>query len=145
MSAAKFIMQKSQAWSGLTLRNHISQLFGSQPQLISPLTTVLLQNSGMNNLDTTLSLFPEKIIATADDFVWKVVGSDERNIALVEARYNGAIVDGATVGVGAGRATFELVFAEKWFTKMHLIAGNRPDTYQVRIIEDPYEEGSNYV
>ena len=145
MSAGKFIMTKSQAWSGLTLKNHISQLFGSQPQLISPLTTVLLQNSGMKNLDTTLSLFPEKIIATADDFVWKVVGSDERNIALVEARYNGAIVDGATVGVGAGRATFEMVFAEKWFTKMHLIAGNRPDTYQVRIIEDPYEEGSNYV
>ena len=145
MSAGKFIMTKSQAWSGLTLKNHISQLFGSQPQLISPLTTVLLQNSGMKNLDTTLSLFPEKIIATADDFVWKVVGSDERSIALVEARYNGAIVDAVTVGVGAARATFEMVFAEKWFTKMHLIAGHRPDTYQMRIIEDPYEEGSNYV
>ena len=127
MSLGKFVMTKGKAWSGLTLKNHIGAIFGSQPQLVSPLTTVLLQNSGMKNLDTTLSLFPEKIIATADDFVWKVVGSDERSIPLVEARYNGAVVDANTVGVGAARATFEMVFNEKWFTKMHLIAGNRPE------------------
>lgn len=142
---SKFQMTKGMAWSGLTLKNHIGALFGSQPQLISPLTTVLLQNSGMKNLDTTLSLFPEKILPTADDFVWKVVGSDERNIPLVEARYNGAVVTDATVGVGAARSTFELVFGEKWFTKMHLIAGHRPDVYQMRVLEDPYEDGQNYV
>jgi hypothetical protein len=145
MSIGKWVMTKGQAWSGITLKNHISQLFGQSPQLISPLTTVLLQNSGMKNLDTTLSLFPEKVLNTADDFVWKVVGSDERNIPLVEARYNGAVVDVNTVGVGEARATFELVFAEKWFTKMHLIAGHRPDVYQMRILEDPYEDGQNYV
>jgi hypothetical protein len=145
MSLGKFVMTKGKAWSGMTLKNHIGAIFGSQPQLISPLTTVLLQNSGMKNLDTTLSLFPEKVIPTSADFVWKVVGSDERNIPLVEARFNGAVVDDSTVGVGAARAIFELVFPEKWFTKMHLIAGHRPDVYQMRILEDPYEEGQNYV
>lgn len=142
----KFVMTKSQAWSGLTLENHIGQLFGKQPELVSPLTTVLLQNSGMKNLDTTLSLFPEKTLsAGTSEFVWKVVGSEERNIPLVEARFNGLVVDTNTVGVGIARATFELVFGEKWFTKMHLIAGHRPDVYQMRILEDPYEEGQNYV
>lgn len=145
MSIGKFVMTKGKAWSGLTLKNHIGALFGSKPHLITPLTTVLLQNSGMKNLDTTLSMFPEKTIPTADDFVWKVVGSDERNIPLVEARFEGAVVDSNTTGVGAGRATFQLVFPEKWFTKMHLIAGHRPDVYQMRILEEPYEEGSNYV
>lgn len=145
MSIGKFVMTKGQAWSGLTLKNHIGAIFGSKPQLISQLTTLLLQNSGIKNLDTTLSMFPEKIIPTSDDFVWKVVGSDERSIPLVEARFAGAVVDGATTGVGAGRATFEMVFPEKWFTKMHLIAGHRPDIYQMRIISEPFEEGSNYV
>lgn len=144
-SLGKFVMTKGKAWSGMTLKNHIGAIFGSQPQLVSPLTTVLLQNSGMKNLDTTLSLFPEKVLATSDDFVWKVVGSDERNIPLVEARWNGAVVTNVTTGVGAGRGTFEMVFAEKWFTKMHLIAGHRPDVYQMRILEEPYEEGQNYV
>lgn len=145
MSLGKFVMTKGKAWSGLTLKNHIGAIFGSQPQLVSPLTTVLLQSSGMKNLDTTLSLFPEKVLNTADDFVWKVVGSDERNIPLVEARAFGAVVDTNTVGVGIGRSKFELVFSEKWFTAMHVIAGPRPDVYQIRITDEPYEEGSNYV
>ena len=138
-------MTKGKAWSGLTLKNHIGAIFGSQPQLVSPLTTVLLQNSGAKNLDTTLSLFPEKILNTADDFVWKVVGSDERNIPLVEARFQGSVVTSGTVGVGIARTKFQLVFGEKWFTKMHIIAGPRPDVYQIRILEEPYEEGGLYV
>jgi len=145
MSLGKFVMTKGKAWSGLTLKNHIGAIFGSQPQLVSPLTTVLLQNSGMKNLDTTLSLFPEKVLNSADDFIWKVVGSDERNIPLVEARFQGSVVDANTTGVGIARTVFQLVFAEKWFTKMHLIAGPRPDVYQMRILSEPYEEGSNYV
>jgi len=145
MSLGKFVMTKGKAWSGLTLKNHIGAIFGSQPQLVSPLTTVLLQNSGMKNLDTTLSLFPEKILNTADDFVWKVVGSDERNIPLVEARFQGSVVTSGTVGVGIARTKFQLVFGEKWFTKMHIIAGPRPDVYQIRVLEEPYEEGGLYV
>ena len=145
MSLGKFVMTKGKAWSGLTLKNHIGAIFGSQPQLVSPLTTVLLQNSGMKNLDTTLSLFPEKVLNSADDFVWKVVGSDERNIPLVEARFQGSVVNANTTGVGIARTTFQLVFGEKWFTKMHVIAGPRPDVYQIRILSEPFEEGSNYV
>src|SRR5690606_14584184 len=123
MSLSKFVMTKGKAWSGLTLKNHIGAIFGSQPQLVSPLTTVLLQNSGMKNLDTTLSLFPEKMLETSDDFVWKVVGSDQRNIPLVEARAGGSVVQSNDTGVGAARAVLEFVFAEKYFSKVHVIAG----------------------
>lgn len=138
-------MTKGKAWSGLTLKNHIGAIYGLQPQLVSPLTTVLLQNSGMKNLDTTLSMFPEKVLNSSDDFIWKVVGSDERNIPLVEARVNGTVVQSSDTGIGAARNQIELVFAEKWFTKVHVIAGPRPDVYQFRLLEDPYEEGGNYV
>ncbi len=145
MSLGKFVMTKGKSWSGLTLKNHIGAIFGSRPQLVSPLTTVLLQNSGMKNLDTTLSLFPEKTIETSDDFIWKVVGSDERNIPLVEARAAGSVITGGDTGVGAARGIIELVFAEKYFTKVHVIAGNKPDLYQFRILSEPTEEGGNYV
>lgn len=145
MSVGKYVMTKGKHWSGLTLKNHIGAIFGSKPQLASKLTTVLLQESGMKNLDTTLSKFPEKTLETSEDFIWKLVGSDERNIPLVEARYNGSVVEDGDTGVGAARSTFELVFGEKWFTKVHVIAGIRPDIYQIRILEDPREEGGLYV
>src|SRR5690606_18751286 len=141
MSIGKFVMTKGKSWSGLTLKNHIGAIFGSKPQLVSNLTTVLLQNSGMKNLDTTLSMFPEKVLETSDDFVWKLVGSDEQNVALVEARYQGSVVTDSDTGVGQGRNIIELVFNEKYFTKVHVIAGIRPDTYQYRLISDGKEEG----
>ena len=145
MAISKYVMTKGKSWSGLTLKNHIGAIYGLQPQLVSPLTTVLLQNSGMKNLDTTLSMFPEKVLDTADDFVWKVVGSEERNIPLVEARWNGAVVEANDTGVGAGRGTIELVFEEKYFSDVQIIAGIRPDTYQYRLISDAVEDGGNFI
>lgn len=145
MSLGKFVMTKGRAWSGLTLKNHIGAIFARQPQLVSKLTTVMLQASGMKNLDTTLSLFPEKTLESAEDFIWKLVGSDERNLPLVEARYNGQVVTGEDTGIGEARTEFELVFSEKIFTIMQVIAGPRPDTYQTRIIAEPFEENGNYV
>lgn len=145
MSVGKFVVTKGKHWSGLTLKNHIGAIFGSKPQLASKITTVLLQESGMKNLDTTLSMFPEKVLESTDDYVWKLVGSDERNIPLVEARYQGAAVTSSTTGVGAGRTEFELVFPEKWFTKVHVITGQKPDIYQIRILDEPVSEGGNYV
>lgn len=138
-------MTKGKSWSGLTLKNHIGAIFGSKPQLASDVTTVLLASSGMKNLDTTLSLFPLKTLESSDDFVWKLVGSEERNIPIVEARYAGVTVADVDTLVGAGRSKIELVFGEKYFSKVHIIAGMNPDVYQYRLLGDPYEEGGNYV
>jgi len=145
MSVGKFVMTKGKSWSGLTLKNHIGAIFGRQPQLASKLTTVLLQQSGMKNLDTTLSMFPEKTLESAEDFIWKLVGSDERNIPIVEARYNGSVVASGDVGIGKARSSYELVFAEKIFTVMHLLGGPNPDVYQHRVIAEPFEENGVYV
>lgn len=138
-------MTKGKSWSGLTLKNHIGAIFGNQPQLVSSLPVVLLQASGVKNLDTTLSQFPTHKLETSDDFVWKALGSDERNIPLVEARYGGSIVDANDTNVGEARATIELVFGEKMFTDVQVIGGENPDVYQFRILKDPEEEGGNYV
>lgn len=142
----KWVMTKGNSWSGITTANHTATLFGSKPELVTQLTTVLLQHSGMKNLDTTLSMFPEKkLSAGTTDFAWKVAASEERSIPLVEARYNGKVVEDTDEGIGKGRSLIELVYAEKYFTKMHVIVGHRPDVYQFRIIEEPYEDGTNYV
>ena len=145
MSVGKFVMTKGKSWSGTTLRNHIGAIFADQPHLVSGLPTILLANSGSKNLDTTLSLFPFYEIPSDKDFIWKLIGNEERNIPLVEARYNGATVTSSTTGVGAARSVIELVFGEKFFTDVHVIAGENPDDYQFRLISDASEEGGNYV
>lgn len=143
MSVGKFVMTKGKFWSGLTTRNHLGAIYGLKPQLASKITGILLQKAGMKNLDTVLSKIPVKYLEDEGDFIWKLVGSHERNIPLIEARFAGAVVQTGDAGVGSYREEIELVFGERWFTDVHVIAGNKPDVYQYRILEDPKPEGAN--
>lgn len=145
MSVGKFVMTQAKSFTGLTTRNHLGAIWQQAPQMASKITTQLLQESGMKNLDSFLNSMPVKYLETDDDFIWRLAGSSERNIPLVEARWQGAVVDENTTNVGAGRAPFELVFPERYFTDVHEIVGERPDTYRIRILDDPKEDGTNYV
>lgn len=143
MSVGKFVMTKGKYWSGLTTRNHLGMIYGTQPQMASKITGILLQKAGMKNLDTVLNMFPTKYLEDEGDFIWKLAGSHDRNIALVEARFEGAVVQEGDTNVGVDRAEIELVFAEKYFTDVHVIAGEKPDLYQYRILKDPEMDGVN--
>jgi hypothetical protein len=142
MSIAKYVMTKGKHWSGLTTRNHLGAIYQSKPQVASAITGILLQSAGMKNLDTVLNQFPTKMIDDEGDFTWKLIGAHERNIPLVKA-VDEAGTDVTSQTVGAGRAPFTLIFPEKWFTDVHVIAGNKPDLYQYRILGDPEQLGPN--
>lgn len=142
MSIAKYVMTKGKHWSGLTTRNHLGAIYQSKPQVASAITGILLQSGGMKNLDTVLSQFGTKMIDDEGDFTWKLIGAHERNIPLVKA-IDEAGTDVTTQVVGAGRAPFTLIFPEKWFTDVHVIAGNKPDLYQYRILGEPEQLATN--
>lgn len=66
-------------------------------------------------LETFISKFPTKQFDNDEEFVWDVIGSSKRNIPLVEARdENNNVVTAESPNVGAGTATFYLVFNEAW-------------------------------
>lgn len=143
MSIAKYVMTKGKHWSGLTTRNHLGAIYQSKPQVASKITGILLQSAGLKNLDTVLSQFPVKYLDDEGDFTWKLVGAHERNIPLLRAEVDGTIVADADSGVGANRKPITLIFPEKHFTDVHVIAGNKPDLYQYRILGEPEEIGVN--
>lgn len=143
MSVGKFVMTRGKFWSGLTTRNHLGAIYGTKPQVASKITGILLAKAGMKNLDTVLGMFPTKYIDDEGDFTWKLVGAHERNIPLIEARWQGAVVNGGTANVGALRGEIEFVFAEKHFTDVQVIAGEKPDLYQYRIKDEPVPDGPN--
>lgn len=141
----KFQMTRAQSWAGMTLKNNLAAIYGTQPQFASKVVTRLLAESGMQNLETVLNQFPTLYLDSDDDFVWKLIGSSERNIPLVEARYKGATVITSDTGVGANGESFELVFEEKWFSDVNVIVGEKNEIYQLRIISDPVPEGDTWV
>lgn len=141
----KFQVFESQSWSGLTTKNHLGEIYKIAPQKASNIVTKLLAFNYAPTLDTLLSKFPVKYFDTDDEFTWDLIGSMERNYPLVEARFNGAVVTSSDSGVGAGGGQIELVFAERAFSDVNLIVGEKNEIYPLRILEDPKPEGTNYV
>lgn len=104
-------------------------------------------------LNTFLSQYPTKTFADDSEYTWDVIGSNRRNIPLLEARdENGAIVDIDETAsgkhsddmVGVGTVPFYLVFKEDWFADQETIFGNDRN-YQFKILGDPKFEGTNAV
>ena len=80
------------------------------------------------------------------EYTWDVIGSNRRNIPLVEARLeDGNPVTSASGMVGANTAPFYLVFNEDWFADGEYITGNLNEIYQFRILGDPRMEGSQAI
>ena len=146
LAQGKFQVFEPQSWGGLTTKNHLSSIYRTSPQKASNIVTRLLSNSYGGNLESLLGKFPVKYFDNDDEFTWDLIGSSERNFPLLEARTTGGVVVTAgTNNVGAAGEKFELVFAEKAFFDVNVIVGEKNEVYPMRVIEDPVEEGTNYV
>ena len=147
-SLGKFQMVGFNYWGpGVTQKNHLGSIFQLKPQKATNLMVNLLAFYRGKTLDTFLNQFPVKQFDDDSDFYWDVIGSNRRNISLLEARdEDGTVVDSTrTTNVGAGTAPFWLVFPEKWFAFGETIVGNLNEQYQFRILEEPKMEGTNAV
>ena len=140
----KYQMLNAQHWMGLTKENHLASIFQKAPQQASVYMVNLLGFQVGKTLETMLSKFPTKEFDSDDEYTWHVVGSDRRNIPLVEARdLNGNTI---TTGMaGANLERFYLVFPETWFADGEYIVGELNEIYQFRILGDPKQEGTNAV
>ena len=99
----------------LTKENHLGSIFQLAPQKASDLMVQLLAFYRGKTLDSFLDQFPVKEFDNDQEFYWDVIGSNRRNIPLVEARdENGTVVTAASGMIGAGTAPFYLVFDENW-------------------------------
>jgi len=147
----KIQMREFKSWhDGITKKNHISSIYKRAPQRVSDLMVQLLAFRRGRTLETFLSQFPVREFETDDDYIWDVIGSSRKNIALKEARdEDGKVVTTSyeenNGNVGAGTAPFFLVFEEAWFAKGEFIVGNLNEVYQFRILDEPRMEGTDAV
>ena len=147
LGQGKFKVFEPQSWSGLTTDTHLKSIYKLSPQKASAIVTKLLASSYGANLESLLNKFPTKYFDSDDEFTWDLIGSSERNYPLVEARLGNdvAIVGNEADNVGAGRAKFKLVFAERAFSDVNMVVGEKNEIYPIRILSEPISEGSNYV
>ena len=98
-------------------------------------------------LDTFLSKFPVKTFESDEEYTWNVIGSNMRNIPLVEARdIDGRVIDSTyPTNVGMNVEPFYLVFAEDWFADQEVIVGELNEAYLFRVLGEGRNEGTHTV
>ena len=138
-------ISEGKAWSGITTRNHLGSIFQTKPQVASKILSRMLGAYYGNTLDTLLDQIPAMSLDTNEDYTWELQGASDRNIPLVEARYRGSVVNASMDQIGIAGARFEMVFPERWFSDVHVIVGEKNELYPIRIVDEPYQEGTNWV
>ena len=93
------------------------------PQKATNVMVQLLAYYRGKSWDTFLNTFPIHEFEDDSEYTWDVIGSNRRNIPLVEARLeDGTPVTSASGIVGAKTAPFYLVFNEDWFADGRVFA-----------------------
>lgn len=144
----RFQTMSFKGWaSEITKKNHLGTFLQLKTQQASPVLIELLTVNYGKNLDTFLSQFTTKTFETDDDYTWDLIGSARRNIPLKEARdeEGNTVVAGSGKMIGAGKAPFEVVFAEDWFFNGEVITGELNEAYPLRILGPARYEGTNAV
>ena len=101
-------------------------------------------NIGTDNAVSFVNNLPTEYINDDVVYKWYLQGSDERSIPLTKATTDAAggtdVTDAAQAGLARG--VFFLWFPERYFEATSHIVGERPEVYQLRVLEDPANIGS---
>src|SRR3990167_2285111 len=131
-------------FSGLVTKNHLAQLYMIEPQWASKLAMRIHEVNYGTDLDSFLERFDPLYMDTDDDFRWLLIGSEGKNVPLVEARIDGTAIV-ASDRAGENNTQFELVFPEAYFSETNLIVGEQNELYPILIKEGPFPEGNNWM
>lgn len=141
----KIVMNKTKVVTGMATKSTIAALFGKAPQFASDMMIELLAQHRGKSLEHNLMKLGTVEFDRDDEYTWDLIGSSKRNIPLLEARVAGTVVADGDDNIGADGAEFELVFGEDWFYEGMIIAGEKPDIYQMIIKKIYIESVDNIV
>lgn len=134
-------------WSGLTRESHLGWLGMQEPEIISQTMNRLYElNVGTDNFVSFINGLPIEYINDDVVYRWFLQGSDERSIPLIKATTDalGATVVTDAAQVGLNRGIFYMWFPERYFEATSHIVGEKPEVYQLRVIEDPVQFGNTW-
>lgn len=143
---SRFQMRPFTTWNGVMKENSLAAMGLLAPQKLSNFMVQLLAFKNGKTLDTFLSQFPTLELDNDQEITWDVIGSDRRNVALVRALdINRNLFKAGDGNIGANGVPFYLEFNEAYFFLGEVIFGELNELYQIRIIDEPIESGSNYL
>jgi hypothetical protein len=146
MQLGRFQVTDAKAFAGMiNPENTLGAIWKTAPTKINDAMIKLLAINRGKSLENMLAKFETKQVENDNEFYWELIGSSRRNIPLVEASFKGNTVTDSENNIGEGGAEFELTFGEQWFFKGEVIVGEKNEVYPIRVLDDGYPSGSQWV
>ena len=146
MQLGRFQVTDAKAFAGMiNPENTLGAIWKTAPTKINDAMIKLLAINRGKSLENMLAKFETKQVENDNEFYWELIGSSRRNIPLVEASFKGSTVTDSQNNVGEGGSEFELTFGEQWFFKGEVIVGEKNEVYPIRVLDDGYPSGSQWV
>jgi len=142
-----FQLTTAKSWSGLTKEEHFTNVFGQDPIYIDKTVTMLHHVNEGGNLLRYLDQFPTVEIDEDRPYRWKLAGRTRRKISLLRAWEDlaGTVPVGTTnARPGFNGTRFYMDFPEHYFTVTHVIVGDNPNLFHLRVMADAVQVGKNW-
>jgi len=143
------ILQTTQSkdFSGLVLKDSLQALGYSSDFNIDGLTTMLYRSQfELGTADYLDMIGNTRVVSQNEDgwVKWKLQGSAIKTVPLVRAELEDGTVITAASQAGKGKSIFYLVFGEKYFSDVQLLAGEKGSKYQLKIVGEPDDLGNEF-
>ena len=133
---------------GITQMKSLAELGLQMPQHLDKMVTRLWTANYGPAFSNLIDKYAKVMtFDSAEDYVWKVMGSTYQNIPLIEARDSaGQVINASSPAmVGANGELLEMVFEKNFFGDGTLVLGKHNELYPLRVLGDGRAEGSNWV
>lgn len=131
----------AKSWAGLTTENHLVTAFMEQPQLISDVISRVFGNNSYFGLSTILAKMGTKTVDTDREYEWMLKGDDRKAIMIQGYEANGST---SYAKPGISKSMFKLILKENFFKQSDELFFDNNE-YSVRIMNEPYSDGMNWV
>ena len=146
MQLGRFQVTDAKSYNGMiNPEQTLGAIWKTSPTKINDAMIKLLAIHRGKSLENMLSKFETKLVENDNEFYWELIGSSRRNIQLKEATYKGSTVTASDNNIGEGGSTFELTFDEQFFFKGEVIVGEKNEVYPIRVLDDGYPSGTQWV
>jgi hypothetical protein len=146
MQLGRFQVTDAKSFNGMiNPENTLGAIWKTAPTKINDAMIKLLAINRGKSLESLLGKFDTKQVENDNEFYWELIGSSRRNYTLVEAAFQGSTVTDSDSNIGEGGQEFELTFDENAFFKGEIIVGDKNEVYPIRVLNDGYASGSQWV
>jgi len=129
---------------GLVTTNNLGALYMTEPYMISKMIENIYKVNLGDDLMGIINQFPTEEVPINRQYEWMLQCNTDKNIPLVSVSDINDNVFAATAQIGKARGRFKMTFVEDWFYPDHVIVGEKPDKFAIRVVATDGKNASGY-